>query len=244
MKFDISWVFPALVAGWLGAGVVLNLWVGAPGLATFVFVLVGWVLSLCLHEFAHAYSAWRFGDYTIKASGYLSLNPRTYFTGASVIFPIIALVMGGIALPGGAVMIRNDLIRKPWQRSVVALAGPGATLVCAIVVYLLAVLLWPVVSVALFDALMLLAFFELMAFVLNMLPVPGLDGFAALEPWLPKRWLPRLSRQAGGILTLGLYAVVFFFGYRVIMPVMGFITGMLGIDLEPAFEGMSRFHFW
>jgi Zn-dependent protease len=33
----------------------------------FLFVIAGWVVSLCLHEFGHAYTAWRFGDHDVAA---------------------------------------------------------------------------------------------------------------------------------------------------------------------------------
>ena len=42
---------------------------------TFVLVLIGWVFSVTLHEFAHAAVAYLGGDYTVKDKGYLSFNP-------------------------------------------------------------------------------------------------------------------------------------------------------------------------
>ena len=245
MKKDISWTFLALAAAWLLISVALDLWPNGPHFLTFAFVLVGWVISLCFHEFSHAVVARRFGDTTMAASGYLTLDPRKYMSGAaSFLLPILALAMGGVAFPGGAVMIRTDLIRKPVHFSLIALAGPAATLACTIVVYLVAMLLQNAVSAPLFDALMLLAFYLMMAFVLNMLPVPGLDGFAALRPWLPKNARIRVSPQVMGVITLGLLALVYFQGYRIIMPIMYGIVGLLGIDPIPVFQGMDRFHFW
>ncbi|MGL5445395.1 MAG: site-2 protease family protein, partial [[Mycobacterium] stephanolepidis] len=73
-------VFLALVAltvagamlAWLGGNSTEPLARGG----VFVFVFTGWVVSLCLHEFGHAYTAWRFGD--TQARGYLTLNPLQY----------------------------------------------------------------------------------------------------------------------------------------------------------------------
>lgn len=244
MKLETRWAFPGLVAATLVCAVALDLLPFDFPPLTFVFVLLAWIITLCLHEFSHAFTAWRFGDYTIARSGYLTLDPRTYFTPASVLLPVLVLVMGGIALPGGAVMIRTDLIRKPWQRSLIAAAGPAATLVCAIVAYGLAVLLYDVVSSPLYDALMLLAFFELMAFILNMLPVPGLDGFAIVEPWLPRKWRIVIPPKYKAVIMLGLMALVYFQGARIIFPAMFAITDLLGIDLSPALSGYGSFHFW
>ena len=43
-----------------------------------VFVVTGWIVSLCLHEFGHAVTAWHAGDTSIPATGYLSLDPLKY----------------------------------------------------------------------------------------------------------------------------------------------------------------------
>ena len=59
----------------------------------FVIIFFGWIFSLCLHEFAHAFVAYQGGDYTVKEKGYLSFNPLRYmdpFT--SIILPLIFLL--------------------------------------------------------------------------------------------------------------------------------------------------------
>lgn len=243
MKTEISWNFLGLTVAWLTAGAVLLEWPQYASLATFAFVLLGWIVSLCLHEYAHAATASAFGDHTITERGYLTLNPVHYFRGASsLILPVIALIMGGIALPGGAVLIRNDLVRQRWQRSVVALAGPVTTLICAFLAYAGALVSADTPLLA--DALLLLAFFELMAFVLNILPVPGLDGFAAINPWLPRALTSTIPPQVGGLIMVGLLLGVFFYGAHIIFPIMRAITDLFGIDLSPVGRGFERFRFW
>ncbi len=244
MKTEISWNFLGLCAACLAAAVGLLVWPQFASVETFAFVLLGWLVSLCLHEYAHARFAFAFGDHTIEERRYLSLDPILYFRGSSLILPLIALVSGGIALPGGAVLIRTDLIRKRWQQSVVALAGPVTTLLCGLIAYGVAQVVGiGEITAMLRDALILLVFFELMAFVLNILPVPGLDGFAAIRPWLPKG-LPRLPARFGGIVSLVMLAVVFFYGYRIIYPAIDFIAGVTGMDLSGVSRAFDRFHFW
>src|SRR6266700_2273408 len=76
------------------------------------FVVSGWLISLCLHEFGHAYTAWRYGDHAVAVRGYLTLNPARYAdAGLSIVLPMIFLVTGGIGLPGGAVYIDRGAIR-------------------------------------------------------------------------------------------------------------------------------------
>mgnify|MGYP003693968373 CR=1 FL=1 len=50
----------------------------------FTFVIAGFLVSLCLHEFAHAFTAWRFGDHDVEARGYLTLNPLKYSHSAAL----------------------------------------------------------------------------------------------------------------------------------------------------------------
>lgn len=245
MKTEISWAFIGLLAAFGVAGAML---VTAPeyaAIATFAFVLLGWIVSLCFHEYGHAATASAFGDTTIVERGYLTLNPVHYFHGVgSLVLPVIALVIGGIALPGGAVMIRTDLIRQKWQQSLVALAGPAMSLISALACY------WIAQGVSqtplLHDALMLLAFFLLMAFVLNILPVPGLDGFAALRPFMPRALTSAFPPQVGGIIIVLLLIGVFFFGFRFILPLVMGGADILGMDIDLGQIGrvMDRFQFW
>ena len=70
----------------------------------FVFVVFGWLVSLCLHEFGHAYTAWRYGDQDVEVRGYLTLNPLKYANPLlSLGVPLLFIALGGIGLPGGAV---------------------------------------------------------------------------------------------------------------------------------------------
>jgi hypothetical protein len=99
-----------------------------------VFVVGGWVVSLCLHEFGHALVAYVGGDHGVVGKGYLTLNPFKYTHGLlSIVFPLIFLAMGGIGLPGGAVYINPGAIRSKHMRSLTSAAGPFATTTCAIV---------------------------------------------------------------------------------------------------------------
>src|SRR3990172_4827518 len=101
---------------------------------TFAIVLIGWIFSLCLHEFSHALVAYLGGDTSVKDKGYLTFNPLKYTHPVySIVLPLVFLVMGGIGLPGGAVYIETERLRSPRWRSAVSLAGPLANLVVAIV---------------------------------------------------------------------------------------------------------------
>ena len=102
-------------------------------LAVFAFVASGWLISLCLHEFGHAFSAWRFGDRDVAVRVYLTLNPAKYANVAlSVVLPMVFLLLGGIGLPGGAVYINRGVIQGKWRHSFVSAVGPLVNLVLAL----------------------------------------------------------------------------------------------------------------
>ena len=96
-----------------------------PRLGVFLLVISGWVVSLCLHEFAHAYVAYRSGDHSVEAAGYLTLNPLRYaHPFLSIVLPILFIVQGGIGLPGGAVYLHPSAFRTRAQQSLAAAVGP------------------------------------------------------------------------------------------------------------------------
>lgn len=148
-----------------------------------LLVLGGWAVSLCLHEFGHAYVALRNGDWTVREKGYLTLDIRRYSDiGWSFVLPIVFLLLGGIPLPGGAVWINHGLLRSRRGRSLVSFAGPATNLVLGAL--LTAAVTYVPMSVGLAAGLSCLALIQILAFVLNILPVPGLDGYGVLEPYL------------------------------------------------------------
>ncbi len=101
-----SWIFPAVVVATTGAALAAQSGTQPIGVWVFAVVLGGWVITLCLHEFAHAAVAYAGGDISVRARGYLTLNPLRYTDLAySVIIPILLLAVGGIPLPGGAVLV-------------------------------------------------------------------------------------------------------------------------------------------
>jgi Zn-dependent protease len=213
----------------------------------FIFVLVGWVFSVCLHEFGHAVVAYRFGDYTVKEKGYLTMNPLHYTDPlTSVILPIVFMLLGGIGLPGGAVYINDSLIPRKWQRAAVSLAGPAMNVLLTI---LLCVPFWtgivtPENKTLLPIALALLINLQISAVLFNLIPVPSLDGFRALSEWLPLEWREFALRHRN--LFLLVLFVVFWQGpaSHFFWSVVFAICRCLGIDGSLIVQGWDEFSFW
>ncbi|OBB21579.1 hypothetical protein A5761_30170 [Mycolicibacterium setense] len=168
------------VVAWLAADNVKPLsYVGV-----FILVIAGWLVSLCLHEFGHAFTAWRFGDHDVEVRGYLTLNPFKYSHPLlSLGLPVLVIALGGIGLPGGAVYVRTSWMTAR-QKTLVSLAGPAANLVLAVLLLGITRIFFDPAHSVFWSGLAFLGFLQVTAVVLNLLPVPGLDGYGALEPHL------------------------------------------------------------
>jgi Zn-dependent protease len=171
----------------------------------FTFVIAGWLVSLCLHEFGHAYTAWRFGDRDAAVRGYLTLDPRRYtHPGLSLLLPIVFTALGGIGLPGAAVYLQTRFM-TPTRRTLVSLAGPAANLVLAVLLLTVTRLFFDPDHAVLWAGVAFLGFLQLMAVVLNLLPIPGLDGYDALEPHLS----PETQRAVAPAKQWGTFILLF-----------------------------------
>ncbi|ODT86524.1 site-2 protease family protein [Phenylobacterium sp. SCN 70-31] len=213
---------------------------------TFAFVLTGWILAVMAHEFGHAGVAWLAGDHTVRDKGYLAFDPRRYGdVGTSLVIPLIALALGGIGFPGGAVYLRHDLMRGPGWRAAASLAGPGATLVVLLLLALLLNLTTGAGGGPLHAAVAMLAFLQAMALILNLLPLPGLDGFNAIRPFLPDRWEPALRKADALALVILLAAVFLVPGFsRLLFGGAASLAHALGVPLPAMQAGWDAFFFW
>lgn len=214
-------------------------------LITFLIVLVGWIFSLCLHEFSHALVAYYGGDTTVREKGYLTFNPLKYTHPVySILLPVIFLLLGGIGLPGGAVYIETWRLRSRRWESAVSLAGPAANLVLAVILGI-SLHFAPVTSGGVWPGLAFLALVQVSAVVLNLIPVPPFDGYRALAPYLD----PNLRRgidSYANLVTLGVFFVLWYIPVvnNVFWKTVGWISVQLQIPLPLAVLGLSQFQFW
>jgi Zn-dependent protease len=209
----VSPVFVGIVLVTAAAGCLTYLRVLNPRFTSFLFVLGGWIVSLCLHEFGHAFVAYWGGDRSVADKGYLTLNPLKYTQSMfSIILPLVFLAMGGIGLPGGAVYINPRAIRSEGLRSLMSAAGPIVTGLCALL------LLIPFITglayadilehFEFWSSIALLAFLEITALFFNLLPIPGLDGFGIIESFLPIGFLD-VVRRFGSLTYILIFLLLF-----------------------------------
>lgn len=215
------------------------------GLLTFLVVLLGWLLSLALHEFSHALVAYRGGDWTVKEKGYLEFNLLKYTHPVySIFLPLLFLVMGGIGLPGGAVYIETWRIRSPWWLTAVSLAGPLSNMVVAIVLAL--ILQFDFIRASMFGpGLAFLALLQVSATLFNLIPLPPFDGYGALRPHLAWGLREQLDRfgQYSMLVVFALFWLVRPVG-EVFWGAVGLVSRLLGIPVALAVDGLGLFRFW
>lgn len=231
----------------LGLGVALSQMAPGKTPLTFAFVLVGWVLAVMIHEFSHAAVAFIAGDHTVHEKGYLAFDPRRYADlGISIVIPLVFLALGGIGFPGGAVYLRNDLMRSRLWRSAASLAGPAGTyLVLLLITVTMAMLGREGLPGMLYDGLAMLAFLQATALVLNLLPLPGLDGFNAIRPYLPEHWSLTLRKIEGLSFVGFLLAFSLLPGFGgLLLGLGGTIAGLMGVPFGAIETGWAAFHFW
>jgi len=210
----------------------------------FLLVTAAWVFSVCLHEFGHAIVAYYGGDHTVREKGYLTLNPIHYSHPVySLVMPLIFLVLGGMGLPGGAVYINDHMLRSRGWRTAVSLAGP---LMNVLLVLLLCIPFWfGFVDQRFGPALAFLVQLQLSAILFNLVPIPPLDGFQALAPWLPSNVSERLHANAN--IFMWTFILVLWYVPAANDAFWGAVCGVsdrLGVDFELARTGWWQFQFW
>ncbi|WP_017574196.1 site-2 protease family protein [Nocardiopsis kunsanensis] len=174
-----------------------------------LLVLLGWLVSTAVHEFAHALAAYLAGDRSLRGSGYLRLNPFAYretFTGT--VLPVLYLGVGSFGMNGPAGYVDWDRIPTRGRRAAVALAGPAASLLLAAAFGGAVSIMVPPGNDTTNWALAALAFLcmaNLTSALVNLLPVPGLDMFEALAPDRP--WV-RKARVNQLFFSVGVFAVL------------------------------------
>jgi Zn-dependent protease len=242
-----SLIFVALVVALVAGGWATWTGWGSPDIDVFVFVTAGWLVSLCLHEFAHACVAYRGGDRSVVEQGYLTLNPLRYGDALlSIALPLLFLLVGGLGLPGGAVRVHPAALHSRLQQALVSAAGPLANVLVALPLLGVLVLVGPRAGgqVAFWSGVAFLVFLQVTVILLSLLPIPGLDGYGMVEPWLPRRWVRSLASLSGvGLLLLvGLLWIPelnrWFF--RQVFEVLRW----LGVSEYLVRLGLSLFRFW
>ena len=153
------------------------------------------IFAITVHEAAHGYAAKYFGDMTAFHLNRISLNPIRHIDPLGTIaFPILLVILQVGFIFGWAkpVPINRSNLRNPKKDMLwVALAGPGANLIMAIfwtIIYANQ-LSFPNMAQDFIGVMAVVGIqINIVLMVLNLLPLPALDGGKVLASLLPYPW--------------------------------------------------------
>ena len=163
------------------------------------------VIGLTVHEFSHAYAAYKLGDETAKNDGRLTLNPLKHIDWLG--FFLIRIAGFGWAKP---VMFNpENLKNKHRDEIIIAIAGPVSNFLLAILFFVAARVLYMVdgISVEIVQLIVVWGIINFSLFVFNLIPLPPLDGSHVYLTYL-KDINPKLMMNLYRYGTLALFLII------------------------------------
>ena len=203
-------------------------------LAHGVMTLIPLVLSLTVHEWAHAWSAHRLGDDTARMQGRLTLNPIPHIDPiGTLILPLLGIPFGWAKpVPVNPMRFRRTVNMKTGMM-ITAAAGPlsniALALLSAVAFGLFARFAPEALSMGsglgLATLLTMMIVINVTLAIFNMIPIPPLDGSRVLDGLVPHGWRP----QWESIVRLSpvLLVVVVVMGQRLIAGPAGYVVNWL-----------------
>ncbi len=205
-----------------------------------VLVAPGFLLAITVHELAHGYVAYKFGDPTAKLAGRLTLNPIRHLDLVGTIMLVLTVIAGmGIGwakpVPVDPRYFKNPRMDMLW----VSLGGPAANLITAAILAVLLHIIFFVIAgqpVSRASAFILEPLIKILIegvkinvvlAIFNLIPVHPLDGSKILAGLLPRRQAYEFEKlEPYGFIILILLIVTNAIGY-ILIPPFRFIMSLL-----------------
>ena len=190
----------------------------------FLLVIIALVISISIHEFAHAFVADKLGDPTARYLGRVTLDPRAHLDPIGTIALIFVGMGWGRPVPFNPINLSNP----KRDSALIALAGPASNFILATI---LAFIVRVTGGLSLLGGfLFLIIMYNLMLGFFNLLPFHPLDGFKIVHGLLPLK----LAVQWEQIQPYGMYILLFLIFSRsfgsILGPFLAFSMRLLGLD--------------
>lgn len=195
----------------------------------YIFQVVVLILSAAIHEYMHAWAAWRLGDPTAKNAGRLTLNPLAHLEWfGSFFLPLIMIMMpGNNFIFGWAKPVPynpNLLNDQKYGEAKVALAGPLANFVLALL-FGLSLRFLPFFNMNFVQLLGQIIYINLILMIFNLLPIPPLDGSKVLATFLPPHARERLlNSEKGSFIFIIIFVMV---GWSLLTPLINGLFNLI-----------------
>lgn len=206
-----------------------------PELLQRVMMLIPMILSLSVHEWAHARSAYALGDDTASMMGRMSLNPVVHIDiVGTIVLPLLGVPFGWAKpVPVNPVRFARKYSMR-WGMMVTALAGPASNVALAVIsAILLSVMRHGAPELVqsvpeLFTFLMMMVYINIGLAIFNMIPVPPLDGSRLADYFMPQRWRPAWEAiYHGAPIALAMLIIGLQFFGGVLSLIIGVIASLL-----------------
>lgn len=175
--------------------------------------MVALIICITIHEFSHAYSAWKAGDQTPKAQGRISLNPLDHLDPVGTIMMVLSSWSGfGIGW-GKPVQVNPYNFRHPrWDNLMVSLWGPLSNLITAAVLGLILRFVGPQLTQNVFHFILMIVVISISLALFNLIPISPLDGSHILSALLPREQAMQYD------MFMGRYGFMVFLGLIFLAP--------------------------
>lgn len=200
-----------------------------------VFLTLVLVISVIAHEVAHGYAASVLGDPTARLAGRLTLNPLPHIDPiGSIIIPALLVFANASVLFGWAKPVPynpHNLKHHRWGEAIVAVAGSGVNLLLAVLFALVARLTADIAPAA-SELAALIVFVNLFLGLLNLIPLPPLDGYTVLRSIVPfsvARALQDLEMRVRALGAIGLFVTLLIFIFVLASPFYAFVSWLFGL---------------
>ncbi|HSL89963.1 MAG TPA: site-2 protease family protein [Ignavibacteriaceae bacterium] len=210
-------------------------------LISFLMFIPIFLISLTVHELAHAFSAYKKGDSTAKNEGRLTLNPIKHLDIVGSVLMPLASFASGFLLIGWAKPVpvnRNNFKNPLKDDAFVSFAGPFSNLALAVIFAILLSIFvnyQPAATGILVNILWYGVFFNVFLFAFNLLPIPPLDGSHILFDLFPNQLTAKylnIGFYGTIILFLFIYSPLWKYFFAMINFIISLVLSAAGVKID------------